>query len=108
MSKSVKITMTNNAGKTVFAPDPANLNPNDSVFWVNNDDRGDVNGAHQLGPVGGPATDWMRFPILPGAGGQSPLVVFSKAGEFPYTCFVQGHQNESGTIIVGSPSPKVS
>lgn len=108
MSKSVRIMITNNAGKTVFTPDPVNLNPKDSVFWVNNDDRGDVNGAHQLGPVGGSAGDWMPFPILPGEGGQSPLVAFSAAGTFPYQCFVSGHQNEAGTIIVNSSTPVVT
>lgn len=108
MSNSFRITITNNSGTTVFTPDTVYLNAEDSVFWVNEDDRGDVAGAHQLGPVGGSATDWMPFPILPGEGGQSPLVVFTADGEFPYTCFVSGHQGELGKIVVGVPPPTVT
>jgi plastocyanin len=103
MPNSTPITITKKSGKTVFTPDPVNLSPNDSVFWVNDDSSGDVKGAHQLGPADGSATDWMPFPVLPGEGGESNIVGFPNAGTYPYKCFVAGHQNETGTIIVQAP-----
>ena len=108
MPNNTKIIITKNCGKTVFTPDDVNLTENDSVFWVNEDDSGDVAGAHQLGPVDGSATDWMPFPVLPGEGGESNIVFFSNAGTFPYKCFVAGHQNETATIIVQAPPAAVT
>ena len=42
MPNNIKITITNNGGVTQFAPDPVSIGKGDSVFWVNEDDRGDV------------------------------------------------------------------
>ena len=87
-------------GVTKFIPDPVNIKAGDSVNWVNHDDRGDKGGGHQLAPKGGSPTAWMQFPVLPGLGGETSLVFFPTAGQFPYQCVVTGHQAETGTINV--------
>jgi len=82
-----------------FDPNPLQANPADQIFWTNNDTQ-----AHWPGVPGNP-TFFMSNQIAPG-GDVSPVFSTTVVGTLTYVCSINGHQNETGSIVISTtPAP---
>ena len=83
--------------RVTFDPDPLQANPADQIFWTNNDTQ-----AHWPGLPGNP-TFFMSNQIAPG-GDVSPVFSTTVIGTLNYVCTINGHQNETGRIVISTTS----
>jgi plastocyanin len=98
-----RIVITPNAPgaspRVTIAPNPLQANPSDQIFWTNDDTQ-----AHWPGVPGNP-TFFMSNQIAPG-GDVSPVFSTIVVGTLNYICTLNGHQNETGSIVISTtPAP---
>lgn len=87
---TVKRENTDNPG---FDPRDLPAVVGDCAFWYNEDS----NTTHQVYPKGGTVGSW-GAPIGPQS--SSMQVNLDTAGTYDYQCAVEGHENETGTLVV--------
>lgn len=97
-----QITITTKAGgspRITFTPGSLPANVADQVFWTNNDTQ-----PHWPGLVVGSdinKTFFMPNQIAPN-GNTSSVFSPGQPGPLTYKCSLEGHQDETGTIVVTS------
>jgi len=101
MANTLKIDINPNPGgnpRVKFDPDPLQANTLDQIFWTNNDSQ-----PHWPGLLKADHTIDKTF-FMPNQiaqdGNTSTVFSPSQAGTLNYQCSLEGHQNETGSIVV--------
>jgi plastocyanin len=96
------ITITTKPGggspRITFSPDPLQAKEADQIFWTNNDTQPHWPGRkNDDGTIN--KTFFMPNQIAPN-GNTSPVFSTIVAGTLNYICTIDGHQNETGSIVI--------